>query len=165
MRQTVKAGDAQAVIEQHLQDIDQWKAEGISQREMARRLNVPDSSFRDAYKRLSKPVHADRLTHVYEGIPASQPEAVKVVFEEARSLLPTLREMVQSWDVLREMMTEYSHRQQLLEVAPQYKTYEGFYSCRLSNRLIQDIKKYAADHRLSQSELVTVALQAYMQGS
>jgi hypothetical protein len=40
------------------------------------------------------------LTPVYEGIPVSSPEAVKVIIEEAQSLLPTLREMVQSWGVL-----------------------------------------------------------------
>jgi hypothetical protein len=32
----------------------------------------------------------------------------------------------------------------------------------LSHQLIRDIKAYAVEHRLSQSELVTIALQAYM---
>ena len=41
-------------------------------------------------------------------------------------------------------------------------TNDGFYSCRLNHHLIQDLKTYATEHRLSQSELVTIALQAYM---
>ena len=85
-----------------------------------------------------------------------------MILEEAQSLLPTLREMVQSWGVLQAMMVEYSQQQQLLHVAPEYQPYDGFYSVRLSHRLIQDIKVYAVDRRLSQSELITIALQAYM---
>ena len=85
-----------------------------------------------------------------------------MILEEAQSLLPTLREMVQSWGVLQAMMGEYSQQQQLLHVSPEYQPYDGFYSVRLSHRLIQDLKAYAVDHRLSQSELITIALQAYM---
>ena len=59
-------------------------------------------------------------------------------------------------------MGEYCQQQHLLHVAPAYQPYDGFYSVRLSHRLIQDLKVYAGDRRLSQSELVTIALQAYM---
>jgi hypothetical protein len=47
-------------------------------------------------------------------------------------------------------------------VSSQLPCRRSFYSVRVSHRLIQDIKVYAGDHRLSQSELVTIALQAYM---
>jgi hypothetical protein len=165
-------GATKAAVLKRLPEITQWRAEGIAQREIARRLGIADSSLRDALKGLGgDPTGVDRgiptappspLTPVYEGIPASSPEAVKVILEEAQSLLPTLREMVQSWGVLQAMMVEYSQQQHLLHVAPEYQPYDGFYSVRVSHRLIQDIKVYAVDHRLSQSELVTIALQAYM---
>jgi hypothetical protein len=162
-------GETKEAVMKHLPEITQWRAEGIAQREIARRLNISESSLRHALKTLPTDVHHSipgKLpasdAPVYEGIPAHSPEAIKVVFEEAQSLLPTLREMVQSWGVLHKMIMEYSQQQQLLQVAPQYQPYDGFYSCRLSHRLIQDVKAYASEHRLSQSELVTIALQAYM---
>ena len=165
-------GETKAAVLKRLPEITQWRAEGIAQREIARRLGIADSSLRHALKGLeADPTAVYRgipaappspLTPVYEGVPASSPEAVKVILEEAQSLLPTLREMVQSWGVLQAMMVEYSQQQQLLHVAPEYQPYDGFYSVRLSHRLIQDLKAYAVDHRLSQSELVTIALQAYM---
>jgi hypothetical protein len=49
-----------------------------------------------------------------------------------------------------------------LEVSPAYQPYDGFYSCRLNHRLIHDLKAYATENRLSQSELVTLALQIYI---
>jgi predicted DNA binding CopG/RHH family protein len=71
--------------------------------------------------------------------------------------------MVEEWSVLQSMIHEYTQRQQLLQVAPTYQPYDGFYTCRLNTHLIQDIKAYASEHRLSQSELVTLALQAYLE--
>ena len=148
----------------------------MAQREIARRLGIADSSLRTALKSLdadstgdTTKVHLDRpaaqpspIPPLYEGIPAHSPEAVKIVFEEAQSLLPTLREMVQSWTILQAMIMEYSQQQRLLEVSAAYRPFDGFYSCRLSNHLIKDLKAYATEHRLSQSELLTIALQAYM---
>ena len=165
-------GETKAAVLKRLPEITQWRAEGIAQREIARRLGLADSSLRNVLKGLeADPTDVYRgipaaqplpLTPVYEGVPPSSPEAVKVILEEAQSLLPTLREMVQSWGVLQAMMGEYSQQQQLLHVAPEYQPYDGFYSVRLNHRLIQDIKAYTVDHRLSQSELITIALQAYM---
>jgi hypothetical protein len=164
-----KAGEIVETVRQRLPEIKAWQAEGVALREIGRRLGVPDSSLRGALKRVHTEVHLDKpspkaraTTPVYEGILPTQPEAIRVVMEEARSLLPTLREMVQEWDVLQAMIHEYTQRQQLLQVSPAYQPYDGFYSCRLNHRLIHDLKAYAADNRLSQSELVTLALQVYM---
>lgn len=71
--------------------------------------------------------------------------------------------MAQQWPTVQAMLQEWEQRQQLLHVSPTYQPYDGFYSCRLNNHLIQDLKTYATQHRLSQSELVTLALQAYLQ--
>jgi hypothetical protein len=164
-----KAGEIVETVCQSLPAIKAWQAEGVSLREISRRLGVSDSSFRGALKRVEAEahtgVHLDRPsppTRVYEGISPAQPEAIRVVMEEARSLLPTLREMVEEWGIMQAMIHEYTQRQQLLEVAPTYQPYDGFYSCRLNHRLIHDLKAYAAENRLSQSELVTLALQGYM---
>jgi hypothetical protein len=161
-------GETKEAVLRHLPEITQWRAEGVPQREIARRLGIPDSSLRHVLKDLPTEVHHRTPeqppvgnAQIYEGVPPKNPEAIEAI-EEAQSLLPTLREMVQSWGVLNRMILEYSQRQQLLEVAPTYQPYDGFYSCRLSHRLIQDLKTYAAEHRMSQSELVTIALQAYM---
>jgi hypothetical protein len=162
MRQTARAGEATEIVRQRLPQIKAWQAEGVALREIGRRLKVPDSSLRGALKRVESDVHADRPTQVYQGILPSQPEAVHVVMEEARSLLPTLREMVAEWSVLQSMIHEWTQRQQLLEVAPTYRPYDGFFSCRLNHRLIRDLRAYAAENRLAQSELVTLALQIYM---
>jgi hypothetical protein len=175
MSHAAKTGAALEAIRQRLPEIQAWQAEGVSLRKISRRLDIPDSSFRGALKRVMAEalepteVHLDIpaqkatvSTRVYEGIPSSQPEAVRVVMEEARSLLPTLRDMVQEWGVMQAMIHEYTQRQKLLQVSPAYQPYDGFYSCRLNNRLIQDIKAYAAENRLSQSELITLAVQAYL---
>jgi hypothetical protein len=161
-------GGSQAIVLQHLSEINQWKADGMPQREIARKLDIPESSLRGALKTIPTDVHQRISTQpsasdaqVYEGIPPTSPEALQLI-EEARSLLPTIREVVQSWGVLQAMIAAYAQQQELLQVAPQYRPYDGFFSCRLSHQLIRDIKAYATEHRLSQSELVTIALQAYM---
>jgi hypothetical protein len=166
-----KAGEIVETVRQRLPEIKVWQAEGVALREIGRRLGVPDSSLRGALKRVEAhtEVHLDIpqqrtsvSTRVYEGVPSSQPEAIRVVMEEARSLLPTIREMVTEWSVLQAMIHEYTQRQQLLQVSPAYQPYNSFYSCRLNQNLIRDLRAYAAENRLSQSELVTLALQVYI---
>jgi hypothetical protein len=170
-----KTGEIVETVRQRLPQIKAWQAEGVALREMSRCLRVSDSSFRGALKRvLTKDrdhtwVYPDRPpqnttpnTHAYQGILPSQPEAIRVVMEEARSLLSTLREMVEEWGVMQAMIHEYTQRQQLLQVSPAYQPYNSFYSCRLNQNLIRDLRAYAAENRLSQSELVTLALQVYM---
>jgi hypothetical protein len=161
-----KAGEIVETVRQRLPEIKAWQAEGVSLREMSRRLGVSESSFRGALKRVEAEahteVHLDRPSRVYEGISPAQPEAVRVVMEEARSLLPTLREMVEEWGVMQAMIHEYTQRQALLQVSPAYQPYDGFYSCRLNHRLIHDLKAYSAANRLSQSELVTLAVQSFL---
>jgi hypothetical protein len=71
--------------------------------------------------------------------------------------------MFEGWPSLRGMLQEWSQRQQLLQISPAYQPYDGYYSCRLNNRLIQAIKAFTTQHRLSQSELVTIAVQAYLE--
>jgi hypothetical protein len=144
-------GETQSIVQQHLPEINQWRAEGIPQREIARRLGIPDSSLRHALKTLPTEVHP-RMSEPVSGSDA----------QIYQGILPTLREVVDSWDTLKEMLADYTQRKRLEGVAPEYQPYDGFYSCRLSHRLIEDIRAYATEHRLSQSELVTVALQAYM---
>jgi hypothetical protein len=76
-------GDTKAAVLKRLPEITQWRAEGIAQREIARRLGIADSSLRHALKALeADPTDIYRgipaapptpLTHVYEGVPASSP--------------------------------------------------------------------------------------------
>jgi hypothetical protein len=178
MARAAKAGTIIEVIRQRMPDITAWQAEGVSQREIAKRLGMSDSSYRDARKRLQadtqapKPPEVDGglssntpavQTRVYEGIPLSQPEAVRVVLEETHTLLPALRAMAQDWPSVKVMLQDWLEQRQLYQISPAYQPYDGFYSCRLNGRLIQAIKEYAAQHRLSQSELVTIALQSYLE--
>jgi predicted DNA binding CopG/RHH family protein len=173
----VKAGDNLEKVRSRRADIRTWQAKGVTKREMARRLHMSDSSFRDALTRLETeedagprpPVYEDISlqthtveTQVYEGILLSNTEAVRAALNEMHTLFPVLREMVQGWPLLRSMLADWAQRQQLLQVSPAYQPYDGFYSCRLNTCLIQAIKEFAAQHRLSQSELVTMALQTYI---
>jgi predicted DNA binding CopG/RHH family protein len=145
---------------------------------MARRLHMSDSSFRDALAQVTAATPAVALTEVregisppmstleaqvYQGIPLSKTEEARVVLTEMHVLLPTLQAIAHDWPSLKTMLQDWSQRQQLLQVSPAYQPYDGFYSCRLNNRLIQAIKEFAARQRLSQSELVTMALQGYME--
>ena len=153
-------------IRQRLADIEAWQAEGVSQREISRRLGMSESSFRTAIKH-AMPTQIDVGRPIpganrYEAVALPQPEAIRVVLEETNSLLPALREMAEQWPTVQAMLREWTERQQLLQVSPAYQPYDGFYSCRLNKRLIEDLKTYAVEHRLSQSQLVTLALQAYM---
>jgi predicted DNA binding CopG/RHH family protein len=171
-------GDNLEKVRKHWADIQAWQAEGISQREMAKRLGKSESSLRYALAQVEAAMHAAAPTEVHEGISPPMPaleaqvyqgillsktEEARVVLTEMHALLPTLQAIAHNWPSLKTMLQDWSKRQQLLQVSPAYQPYDGFYSCRLNNRLIQAIKEFAARQRLSQSELVTMALQGYME--
>jgi predicted DNA binding CopG/RHH family protein len=171
-------GDNREQVRHHWADIQAWQAEGVAKREMARRLHMSDSSFRDALAQVeaATPAGASTEVHkgisppmpaleaqVYQGIPLSRTEEARVVLTEMHALLPTLQAIAHEWPSLKTMLQDWSQRQQLLQVSPAYQPYDGFYSCRLNTRLIQAVKAFAARQRLSQSELVTMALQGYLE--
>ena len=171
-------GDNLEKVRNHWTDIQAWQTEGTSQREMAKRLSMSESSLRyalaqveaamqaaaptEVHERISPPMPALEA-QVYQGIPLSKTEEARVVLTEMHALLPTLQAIAHSWPSLKTMLQDWSQQQQLLQVSPTYQPYDGFYSCRLNARLIQAVKEFAARQRLSQSELVTMALQAYME--
>jgi hypothetical protein len=173
-----KAGAQVAKVRQQWARVQVWLTEGIAKREIARRLDMPDPSFRDAYAKVrgeqaaqvapavyeGAPAHTPAVdTQVYQGIPLSTGEEARATLVEVHTLLPLLRELAQDWPALRGMLQDWTQQRQLLQVSQAYQPYDGYYSCRLNTRLIQAIKDYAAQHRLSQSELVTLALQTYME--
>jgi hypothetical protein len=163
---TGRSAGNQEKLRSHWSEIQAWRTEGMSKREMARRLHMSESSFRDALAQVDNSISTKTATiepQVHEGIPMSKTEEARAVLTELHALLPTLQTIAHEWPSLREMLSDWSQRQRLLHVSPTYQPYDGFYSCRLNNRLIQAIKEFAAKNRLSQSELMTMALQAYME--
>jgi predicted DNA binding CopG/RHH family protein len=178
MARAAKAGSIIKVIRERMAEITAWQAEGLSPREIAKRLKMSESSYRGARKRLEATMQTRQppevyagissdapavQTQVYEGIPLSQPDAVRIVLEETHTLLPALRTMAQDWPSVKAMLQDWLEQRQLYQISPAYQPYDGFYSCRLNGHLIAAIKEYAAQHRLSQSELVTLALQSYLE--
>jgi predicted DNA binding CopG/RHH family protein len=69
--------------------------------------------------------------------------------QELQDILPVLKIMVKQW----------SEQQSLQQIPDEYKKYSATYSVRLNERLIDAIKQYADEHRLSQSAVITLAMQ------
>jgi predicted DNA binding CopG/RHH family protein len=99
------------------------------------------------------------LAKVYESIPIPTSDAYLALPEELFKLLPALQELQDILPVLKVMAKQWSEQQSLQQIPDEYKKYSATYSVRLNERLIDAIKQYADNHRLSQSAVVTLAMQ------
>jgi predicted DNA binding CopG/RHH family protein len=173
MAQTRSAESADDVVRRRLAEIHAWLAQGQGLREIAKRLGLAKSTFNDALKRVraekreaKEHLQVDEgipetqaLAKVYEGIHISTSDRSLALPEELARFVPALQELQDLLPVLRIMAKEWSEQQSLQQIPDEYKKYSATYSVRLNERLIQDIKKYADDHRLSQSAVITLAVQ------
>jgi predicted DNA binding CopG/RHH family protein len=161
------------VVRRRLTAIRHWQAQGLSQRRIAEQLGLAKSTYQNMLKRVeAEKVQADdsvqddegipetqALTKVYEGIHISTSGTSLAVPEEFSRLLPALEELQDMLPVLKMMATQWSEHQLLQQIPDEYKKYSATYSVRLNERLIEAIKKYADEHRLSQSAVITLAIQ------
>jgi DNA-binding Lrp family transcriptional regulator len=173
MAQTRSPERADDVVRRRLADIHAWRAQGQSLREMAERLDLSTTTFYRALKRVeAEKIEAKEhlgvdegipetqaLTKVYEGIHISTSDRDLALPEELARLVPAMQKLQDLLPVLTIMAKEWTEHQSLQQIPDEYKKYGATYSVRLNERLIQDIKKYADDHRLSQSAVITLAVQ------
>jgi predicted DNA binding CopG/RHH family protein len=172
MAQT-RSSKARDVIRHRLPEIHAWQAQNLNQTEISKRLSLARSTYQDALKQVeAEKVEADdtlqandgipetqALSKIYEGIHIPTSETSLALPEEISRLLPALQELQDILPVLKIMANQWSEQQSLQQIPDEYKKYSATYSVRLNERLIEAIKQYADDHRLSQSAVVTLAVQ------
>jgi hypothetical protein len=158
-------------------DIQAWQAEipKPGYRKIAKRLGVSESSYLRALDDIKKGdgiVAVDKrvrtntqttpqaLAKVYEGTPIHTSENVPAFLQEALAQVPAWREIQEYWPVLKTMAQQWSEQQSLAHIPDAYRNFNAFYTVRLNEQLIKDIKAYTKRHRLTQSEFITaLALQ------
>jgi len=136
MTQTKASGQPSEIVRRHLADIRAWQAQGKTGKAIAKQLGLAETSYRRALA-----------------------DAEKEEPMEVSTYLPVLRELQELLPLLKPLVREWSEERTLPEIPEEYKKYSTTYSVRLSPRLIETLKQYAERHRLSQSEVVTKALQ------
>jgi DNA replication protein DnaD len=175
---------ADEVVRRRLAEIRQWQREGKSVGWITKQLGIARSSYQRVLPQVeAEKVEAQDVLHgdegaatttealtrqVYTGRQTSDSDASIALPEqisrllpalhELSELLPTIRELQPMLSRLKTMMNRELERQALAEMPEDYEKFIATYSVRLSPRLIEDIKAYAKDHRLSQSEVATTAL-------
>jgi hypothetical protein len=173
MAQTPRTESAVDVVRRCLTDIYAWQRQNKSVTAIAKELGLASTSYRRALqlveeeKREAKDVlqvdegmpETHALAKVYESIPIPTSDAYLVLPEKLFTLLPALQELQDILPVLKVMAKQWSEQQSLQQIPDEYKKYSATYSVRLNERLIDAIKQYADDHRLSQSAVVTLAMQ------
>jgi transcriptional regulator with XRE-family HTH domain len=173
MAQKRSSESASEVVRRRLTTIRDWQAQGLSQREIAERLGMAKSTYQNALKGVeAEKIQASdtlqdnegipetqALAKVYEGIHISTSDTRLALPEEFSRLLPALQELQDILPVLKIMAKQWSEQQSLLQIPDEYKKYSATYSVRLNERLIDAIKQYADEHRLSQSTVITLAMQ------
>jgi hypothetical protein len=163
--------EAQAIVRRRLTDIRRWRAEGVSGRAIAERLGLSDSGYRGAVARVEgehpngaadvdarPPTNTSALAKVYEGKPIQTSEEQPAWLAEMFGYLPALRQLQNILPVLETMANQWSEQQSVKQIPEEYQKYNDTYSVRLNERLIEAIKTYAQQHRLTQSELITAAV-------
>jgi transcriptional regulator with XRE-family HTH domain len=171
MAQAKAPGEAQAIVRRHLAEIRRWRAEGVSGRAIAARLGLSDRSYRSAVARVEgeqpngavdvderPPTNTSALAKIYAGKPLSTSEEQSAWLAEVFDYLPALRHLQTILPVLDTMASQWSEQQSLKQIPEEYQKYNDTYSVRLNERLIDAIKTYAQEHRLTQSELITAAV-------
>jgi predicted DNA binding CopG/RHH family protein len=174
MAQTRGSEQSTEVVRRRLADIRRWQKEGKSVRAIAAELGIPNTSYRRILQQVEgekldakESLHVDEgiptktqaIAKVYESIPIPTSDAYLALPEELFKLLPALQELQDILPVLKVMVKQWSEQQSLQQIPDEYKKYSATYSVRLNERLINAIKQYADDHRLSQSAVVTLAMQ------
>jgi predicted DNA binding CopG/RHH family protein len=173
MAETPRTESAVDVVRRRLTDIYAWQRQNKPVTAIAKELGLARTSYRRALqlveeeKREAKDVlqvdegmpETHALAKVYESIPIPTSNAYLALPEELFKLLPALQELQDILPVLKVMAKQWSEQQSLQQIPDEYKKYSATYSVRLNERLIDAIKQYADDHRLSQSAVVTLAMQ------
>jgi DNA-binding Lrp family transcriptional regulator len=182
MAQTGSSAQAVDVVRRHLSEIYTWRAQGQSLREMGQRVGLAKSTFHDALKRVEQEkVQAKEALEVDEGVPMNTNTAAlaKRVYDGALlltqdedTLLPTLQQLQQVapllheiqtlWPVLKTMATQWSEQQSVAQIPEHYQKYNAIYTVRLNDELVEEIKAYTKQHRLTQSEFLTAAVLRMM---
>jgi predicted DNA binding CopG/RHH family protein len=161
------------VVRRRLEDIHIWQTQKKSVRAIAKELGLGKTSYWDALQLVEKEKQEAKdamqldegmpetqaLAKVYESIPIPTSDAYLALPEELFKLLPALQELQDILPVLKVMAKQWSEQQSLQQIPDEYKKYSATYSVRLNERLIDAIKQYADNHRLSQSAVVTLAMQ------
>jgi hypothetical protein len=162
------------IVRDHQTDIRTWQAETPKPgyRKIAQRLGVSPSSYlraldgieegersntSDVDERIRTNTLTQALAKVYEGTPIHTSENVSALLQEVRSELSALREIQEFWPVLKTMAQQWSEQQSVAHIPEAYRKFNAFYSVRLNDQLIEDIKAYTKRHRLTQSEFITAA--------
>jgi hypothetical protein len=161
------------IVRDRLADIQAWQEEipKPGYRKIANRLGVSESSYLRALKAVTEDAHTtlsdvdkrvrtntNALARVYEGTPIHTSENAPALLQEVLTQLPAWREMQEYWPVLKTMAQQWSEQQSLAHIPEAYRKFNAFYSVRLNDQLIEDIKAYTKRHRLTQSEFITNAV-------
>jgi len=158
-------------------DIQAWQAQKLGYRKIAQQLGVSPASYLRALDAIKEDKQANTsyvdervrtntqaLAKVYEGTPIHTSENVPALLQEALTQLSALREMQEYWPVLKAMAQQWSEQQSVAHIPEAYQKFNAFYSVRLNNQLIEDIKAYTKRHRLTQSEFITAAALQILSG-
>jgi predicted DNA binding CopG/RHH family protein len=173
MAETQRTESAVDVVRRRLTDIHAWQRQQKPVIAIAKELGLARTSYRRALqlveeeKREAKDAlqvdegmpETQALTKVYEGIHIPTSDAYLALPEELCKLLPALQELQDILPVLKVMAKQWSEQQSLQQIPDEYKKYSATYSVRLNEHLIDAIKQYADEHRLSQSAVITLAMQ------
>jgi predicted DNA binding CopG/RHH family protein len=173
MARTQRTERAIDVVRRRLADIHTWQRQKKSVRFIAKELDLGTTTYWDALKLVEEEKQEAKdalqvdegmpetqaLTKVYEGIHIPTSDAYLALPEELGKLLPALQELQDILPVLKVMAKQWTEQQSLQQIPDEYKKYSATYSVRLNERLIDAIKQYADNHRLSQSAVVTLAMQ------
>jgi hypothetical protein len=158
------------IVRDRQAEIQAWQAQKLGYRKIAQQLEVSPSSYlraldsvkenepsntSDVDKRL--PTNTQALAKVYEGTPIHTSENAPALLQEVLIQLPVWRELQEYWPVLKTMAQQWSEQQSLTHIPEGYRKFNAFYSVRLNDQLIEDIKAHTKRHRLTQSEFITAA--------
>jgi hypothetical protein len=159
------------IVRAHHADIQTWKAQKLGYRKIAEHLGVSSSSYlraldvikHDTHPNTSDvdtriPTSTQSLAKVYEGTPIHTSENVPAFLQEVLTTLPALREIQEYWPVLKTMAQQWAEQQSFAHIPEAYRNFNAFYTARLNDQLIKDLKAYAKRHRLTQSELITAGV-------
>jgi hypothetical protein len=173
MPQPRSSESATEVVRRRLTDIRTWKAEHKPGKQIAKDLGLAETTYRDALKRVEAekleaketlnvdegiPTNTHALTKVYEGIHIPTSEAHLALPEDLSRLLPALWELQEILPVLKTMAKQWSEQQSLARTPEQYQKYNAIDTVRLNDELVEAIKAYTKQHRLTQSEFLTAAV-------
>jgi hypothetical protein len=135
-------GATQEIVRQHLNEVRAAQARGESSREIARRLEIAESSYRHALNRitaeeaLSEPAangdhHRPTPAHTvavqsYEGVPIQVAEAIRTLvpaMQEVSELLPALREVSAMLPTLKSLASQRFEPSPTEDIPEEYRNF------------------------------------------